>query len=120
MMSYLRNPGVQYWYRCPLDKAAVARARRATARLGWRVAKSRQRYQHTSNKGGLQLIDDWGKIVGGLDYSMTPEDVIAACRSSEPPQRQRNCSARLEARKRLGCGRKQFDRSFGRISSPYS
>ena len=36
----------------------IARARRAAAKLGWRVCKSRDRTLHYNNRGGLMLVDD--------------------------------------------------------------
>jgi hypothetical protein len=74
-----KYPLLGNWYREPLDPAAVARARRVAASMGWRVEKSRERYQHHNNQGALQIRDQTNKIIDGVNYDMTPEDVIEFC-----------------------------------------
>jgi hypothetical protein len=65
----------------------VDRARRAAAkhsapqsdaaqRVGWRVEKSRQRYQHLNNRGALMLVDENNIVIAGRDYDLTPEEVV--------------------------------------------
>ena len=74
----LPGPGQEF------DPAAMARARRAAARHGWRVAKSRQRTIHMNNHGGLMLIDDRSNtLVRGSNYELTPEDVVEICKEAE-------------------------------------
>jgi hypothetical protein len=69
---------LRHYYRGPLDKIEVDRARRAAAELGYRVEKSRDRYQPHNNRGGLMLLK--GNIVlAGGNYDLTPEDVIDIC-----------------------------------------
>jgi hypothetical protein len=64
-------------YRGPLDKTEVNCAKRAAAELGYRVEKSRGRYQHHNNRGSLMLLK--GNIVlAGGNYDLT-EDVIDIC-----------------------------------------
>ena len=69
---------LRHYYRGPLNKTEVDRARRAAAELGYRVEKSRDRYQHHNNRGGLMLLK--GNIVlAGGNYDLTPKDVIDIC-----------------------------------------
>ena len=65
-------------YRGPLDKTEVNRARRAAAELGYRVEKSRSRYQRHNNRGGLMLLKGNVVLAGG-NYDLTPEDVVDIC-----------------------------------------
>jgi hypothetical protein len=78
-----RYPLLRNWYRGPLDPAAVARARRVAASMGWRVEKSRERYQHHNNQGALQILDQTNKIINGMTSDMTPEDTIQFCEEFE-------------------------------------
>lgn len=66
------------YYRGPLDKAGVNRARRVAAELGYRVEKSRSRYQHHNNRGGLILLKG-NVVLAGDNYDLTPEDVVDIC-----------------------------------------
>ena len=60
---------LRHYYRGPLT---------AAAELGYRVEKSRDRYQHHNNRGGLMLLK--GNIVlAGGNYDLTPKDVIDIC-----------------------------------------
>lgn len=68
-----------YYYCGPLDLKMVNKARIAAARRGWRVEKSRQRYQHHNNQGGLMLIDENNIAVEGWNYDLMPEDVLQIC-----------------------------------------
>ena len=58
-----KYPLLRNWYRGPLDPAAVARARRVAASMGWRVEKSRERYQHHNNQGALQILDRRNTVI---------------------------------------------------------
>ena len=78
-----KYPLLRNFYRGPLDTAAVGRARRVAASMGWRVEKSRERYQHHNNQGALQILDQTNKIINGVNYDMTPEDVIGFCEEFE-------------------------------------
>ena len=75
----LKYPLLRDSYRGPLDPASVARARRAAAGMGWHVEKSRKRYQHQNNQGALQILNQHNIAINGMDYDMTPEDVINFC-----------------------------------------
>jgi hypothetical protein len=66
-------------YRGSLDPTEVARARRVAVSMGWRVEKSRERYQHHNNQCALQIPDHTNKVINGVNYDMTPEDVIGFC-----------------------------------------
>jgi hypothetical protein len=68
----------RYYYHAPLDPKMVAKARIAAAQRGWRVEKSRQRFQHSNNQGGLMLLDG-NKPIDGWDYDLMPEDVLQIC-----------------------------------------
>jgi hypothetical protein len=72
------DQGVHYYNEYP-DPDLVARARYAASRLGWRVQKSRQRYQHVNNRGLLRLLDSQGNVIAGVDFDMSPRDVITYC-----------------------------------------
>jgi hypothetical protein len=74
-----KYPLLRNWYRGPLDPASVARARRAAQALGWRVEKSRQRYRHHNNRGGLQILDRRNIVINGVNYDMTPKEVVEFC-----------------------------------------
>ena len=78
-----KYPLLRNWYRGPLDSAAVARARRVATSMGWRVEKSRERYQHHNNQGALQILDRRNVVINGVNYEMTPEDVINFCQEFE-------------------------------------
>jgi hypothetical protein len=78
MMEW-KYPLLRNWYRGPLDPTSVARARRVAAGMGWRVEKSRERYQHHNNQGGLIVLDQTYKVINGMNYDMSPEDVIEFC-----------------------------------------
>jgi hypothetical protein len=66
----------RYYYHAPLDPKMVQKARIAAAQRGWRVEKSRQRYQHYNNQGGLMLIGENDQPIDGWNYDLTPEDVL--------------------------------------------
>ena len=78
-----KYPLLRNWYREPLDPAAVARARHVGASMGWRVEKSRERYQHHNNQGALQLLDQRNIVINGMNYDMTPQDVVNFCQEFE-------------------------------------
>ncbi len=78
-----KYPSLRNWYRGQLDPAAVARARRVAASMGWRVEKSRERYQHHDNQGALQILDQRNIVINGMNYDMTPQDVIDFCQEFE-------------------------------------
>jgi hypothetical protein len=69
---------LRHVHRGPLDKTDVDRARRAAAELGYRVEKSRDRYQHHNNRGGLMLLTG-DTVLAGANYDLTPEDVVDIC-----------------------------------------
>jgi hypothetical protein len=70
----------RFYYNPPLNPKEVAKARHAAARHGWRVEKSRQRYQHHNNQGGLMVVNNENNIpIAGWDYDLLPEDVIQLC-----------------------------------------
>jgi hypothetical protein len=58
------------------EKSEEARARRISARHGYRVYKSRQRTLHMNNKGLLQLVDFNNNVVFGRDFDASPADII--------------------------------------------
>jgi hypothetical protein len=62
-------------------------ARRAAAKAGYRVCKSRERSQHSNNKGGLQLIDDRNMVILGWDFDSTPNEIISYLREPEKGER---------------------------------
>jgi hypothetical protein len=64
-----KYPLLRNSYHGPLDPAAVARARRAAAALGWRVEKSRLRYQHQNNQGALQILDQRNIVINGMNHA---------------------------------------------------
>jgi hypothetical protein len=78
-----KYPLLRNWYRGPLDPAAVAQARRVAASMGWRVEKSRECYQHHNNQGALQILDRRNTVINGMNYDMTPQDVINFCKDFE-------------------------------------
>jgi len=51
--------------------------------MGWRVEKSRERYQHHDNQGALQILDQRNIVINGMNYDMTPQDVIDFCQEFE-------------------------------------
>jgi hypothetical protein len=56
------------------------RARRAARRVGLEARKSRWRAGTVDNQGGFMLRDPSSNIpLGGFQYDMTAEDVIAYC-----------------------------------------
>jgi hypothetical protein len=61
-----------------VKKIMTDRARRAARRIGWRVSKSRRR-QQANNQGGLRLVDQAGGVIDGVNYELTPEEVIYVC-----------------------------------------
>ena len=63
---------------CELDPTAVRRARRAAAKRGWRVEIDRGMI-HLNNRGGLMLIDDRNIVIEGVNFDLTPDQVIARC-----------------------------------------
>jgi hypothetical protein len=69
----------RFYYHAPLDPKMVNQARRAAARRGWRVEKSRTRYQHMNNQGGLMLLNENNIAIDGWDYDLMPEDVLQIC-----------------------------------------
>jgi hypothetical protein len=51
------------------------RARRVARRNGLRVCKSRDRYYHGGNRGGLQLVEG-NTVIAGVNFDCSPEDII--------------------------------------------
>lgn len=52
------------------------RARRALARIGFYVRKSRSRDPRHVSYGGYRIVDDWNGVVGGGSYfALSLEDV---------------------------------------------
>lgn len=79
-----------------MHKRAVDRARRTAARVGWRVEKARG-YPHQNNRGGLMLLDERNRAVAGLEFDLTPAQVIEICRKIEAHHDLRQVRARLLA-----------------------
>jgi hypothetical protein len=68
-----------------IDRNLEARARRAAARVGLRVSKSRDRTEHVNNRGGFMLFNplhNW--VVMGERFDLSAEDVIEACANAKP------------------------------------
>ena len=61
------------------EKALISKARRIAKRHGMQMTKSRER-QHLNNHGQFQLVNIRSNtVVNGLDYDMTPQEVIEYC-----------------------------------------
>jgi hypothetical protein len=65
----------------PETKRAIDRARRAAARHGLRVEKSRTRNHHANDRGGLMLVDSNNIVMAGANYDRTPERIILAMKA---------------------------------------
>lgn len=60
-----------------------AKARRVARKAGLVVHKSRERDPHLHDLGGLQLVDpSTNKVVAGLRFELSPENVIEFCAPS--------------------------------------
>src|SRR5260370_24809336 len=56
------------------DKARLDRLRARALRHGYRICKSRERMQHSNNRGGLQIVEVYRNlVVGGVDYDLDVE-----------------------------------------------
>jgi hypothetical protein len=54
-----------------------ARARRIAKKHDCFITKSRERTQHSNNKGGFQIVDAYrNTVISGVNYDMTPEEII--------------------------------------------
>jgi hypothetical protein len=51
------------------------RARRVARSNGLRVCKSRDRYYHGGNRGGLQLVEG-NTVIAGVNFDCSPEGII--------------------------------------------
>jgi hypothetical protein len=83
----LSDYDLRHYYNGPPDWKLVSRARRAAQRLGWRVVKSRNRYQDYNNRGLLMLVDENNIVVDGEKFDLTPEQVIVRCAVQQPDER---------------------------------
>jgi len=62
------------------EKTLISRARRIAKRHGFQMTKSREKMQHLNNRGQFQLVEIRTNTVAmGLDYDMTPQEVIEYC-----------------------------------------
>lgn len=62
-----------------VQSALDARARRAARRCGLMARKSRWRAGSVDNFGGYMLIDQSNRIVAGIRFDMSAEEVVAYC-----------------------------------------
>lgn len=63
------------------QKAVEARARRAAARVGLVIRRSRRHVGSPDNYGEFMLVDPGTNVpVAGWQYDMTAQEVIAYCR----------------------------------------
>lgn len=58
--------------------ALEARARLAAASVGLRASKSRDRHLHSNNCGGF-MLDEFGYVLWGERYDLSPQMVIEIC-----------------------------------------
>lgn len=64
-----------------------SQARRHAIRKGLLAKKSRWRRDSIDNRGGFQLIDSsTNLVVGGLQFDLSPDDVIEQCDLLQPEQ----------------------------------
>jgi hypothetical protein len=79
-----------------MNNRLIDRARRAAARVGWRVHKARG-YPHHDNRGGLMLVNENNVVIDGDNYDLTPMRVIELCRKAEVEHGLEQVRARLRA-----------------------
>jgi hypothetical protein len=62
--------------------ARDARARKAAAKAGLRALRSRRPLSARENNGEFALFDASNRIVAGIRFELTPEQVVVFCRNA--------------------------------------
>ena len=78
-----KYPLLRNWYRGPLDPRRSCTGKACSGEHGLACREIPRTLSASHNQGALQILDQTNKVINGMNYDMTPEEVIQFCEEFE-------------------------------------